>query len=92
MNFTYDSSIRPPAWLNEPRAPDVSQKLSWFPFVTMLQLALDSMFALDVPRFGHYYVAPDYIDAWATTVNPAGWTDERARHLKELFAKRPPAL
>jgi uncharacterized membrane protein len=92
VNFTYDSSIRPPAWLNEPRAPDVSQKLSWFPFVTMLQLALDSMFALDVPRFGHYYIAPDYIDAWATTVDPAGWTDERARHLKEIFAKRAPAI
>ena len=92
VNFTFDSSIRPPAWLNEPRAPDVSDKLSWFPVVTMLQLALDSMFALDVPRFGHYYVAPDYIDGWAAVVAPDGWTDERSRNLKEIFDRRGPAF
>ena len=88
VNFTYDSAIRPPAWLNEPRAPDVTDKLSWFPVVTMLQLALDSLFALDVPRFGHYYVAPDYIDAWAAVVSPQNWSDERAEQLKTIFRKR----
>ncbi|MBO6893133.1 MAG: alpha/beta-hydrolase family protein [Roseibium sp.] len=92
VNFTYDSAIRPPAWLNEPRAPDVSDKLSWFPVVTMLQIALDSLFALDVPRFGHYYIAPDYIDAWAAVVEPEGWTDEKARQLKAIFEKRGPSM
>ncbi|WP_297581978.1 alpha/beta-hydrolase family protein [Roseibium sp.] len=90
VNFTFDSSIRPPAWLNQPRAPDVSDKLSWFPMVTMLQLALDSMFALDVPRFGHYYIAPDYIDGWAAVIAPEGWSDDRARVLKEIFDRRGP--
>lgn len=88
VNFTSDSAIKRPAWLNEPRAPDVSDKLSWFPVVTMLQLVLDSLFALDVPRFGHYYVAPDYIDAWAATVDPEGWSEARADQLKEIFEKR----
>lgn len=92
VNFTFDSAIRPPAWLSMPRAPDVSDELSWFPVVTMLQLALDSMFALDVPRFGHYYVAPDYIDAWAALIAPDGWTPERARQLKAIFEKRAPAF
>jgi len=92
VNFTFDSAIRPPAWMNEPRAPDVSEKLSWFPIVTMLQLALDSLFALDVPRFGHYYVAPDYIDAWAALVEPEGWSENRAQELKDIFAKRAPAF
>jgi uncharacterized membrane protein len=91
VNFTFDSAIRPPAWLSAPRAPDVSEQLSWFPVVTMLQLALDAMFALDVPRFGHYYVAPDYIDAWAALVEPADWTPERTRRLKVLFENRAPA-
>jgi len=90
VNFTFDSAIRPPAWTSEPRAPDVSEKFSWFPVVTMLQLALDSMFALDVPRFGHYYVAPDYIDAWAALVEPEGWSRERANRLKAIFEKRGP--
>jgi uncharacterized membrane protein len=92
VNFTFDSAVRPPAWLNEPRAPDVSERLSWFPVVTMLQLALDSMFALDVPRFGHYYVAPDYIDAWAAVVEPEGWSTERADELKDIFSRRGPAF
>jgi len=92
VNFTFDSAIRPPAWMAEPRAPDVSDKLSWFPVVTMLQLALDSLFALDVPRFGHYYVAPDYIDAWAALVEPDGWSGDRADKLKDIFEKRGPAF
>jgi len=92
VNFTFDSAIRPPAWMNDPRAPDVTDKLSWFPVVTMLQLALDSMFALDVPRFGHYYVAPDYIDAWAALIDPEGWSDDRARELKTIFESRGPAF
>lgn len=92
VNFTFDSAVRPPAWLNQPRAPDVSERLSWFPVVTMLQLALDSMFALDVPRFGHYYVAPDYIDAWAAVVEPEGWSSARADRLKDIFSRRGPAF
>ncbi|MBN9670609.1 alpha/beta hydrolase [Roseibium aggregatum] len=92
VNFTFDSAIKPPAWMNEPRAPDVTDKLSWFPVVTMLQLALDSMFALDVERFGHYYVAPDYIDAWAALVEPEGWSKARADELKAIFSRRGPAF
>lgn len=89
VNFTFDSAIRAPAWLAEPRAPDVSDKLSWFPLVTMLQLVLDSMFALDIERYGHYYVAPDYIDGWAAVLEPEGWTQGRAEELKEIFSRRP---
>ncbi|WP_298963044.1 alpha/beta-hydrolase family protein [uncultured Roseibium sp.] len=89
VNFTFDSAIRAPAWLAEPRAPDVSDKLSWFPIVTMLQLVLDSMFALDIERFGHYYVAPDYIDGWAAVLEPEGWSQDRAAELKEIFSRRP---
>ncbi|GAA0781334.1 alpha/beta-hydrolase family protein [Roseibium denhamense] len=92
VNFTFDSAVKPPAWLNEPRAPDVTGKLTWFPVVTMLQLALDSMFALDVPRFGHYYVAPDYIDGWAAVVAPEGWTEDKAIELKVIFEGRGPAF
>ncbi len=88
VNYTYDSAVFSPAWLNEPRAPDVSKRLTWFPVVTMLQLALDSLFALAVPRFGHLYIAPDYIDAWAVVVNPEGWTEDQAKTLKAIFEKR----
>ncbi|MEE4013698.1 alpha/beta-hydrolase family protein [Roseibium sp. FZY0029] len=92
VNFTFDTAFKPPAWLAAPRAPDVSEKLSWFPVVTMLQIALDSLFALDVPRHGHYYVAPDYIDGWAAVVDPEGWSPEKAAALKEIFERRDPAI
>jgi uncharacterized membrane protein len=92
VNFTFDSAIRPPAWLKAPRAPDVPDELTWFPVVTMLQLALDSMFALDVPRYGHYYAAPDYIDGWAALVSPEGWNEARAQQLKKIFEQRGPAF
>mgnify|MGYP001796127882 FL=1 len=91
VNFTYDSSIFEPGWLSPPRAPDVTPKLRWFPVVTMLQLALDSAFSLNVSGFGHYYIARDYIDAWSAAVDPDGWTNERADRLKEIFVKRGPS-
>ncbi|GAB2188136.1 alpha/beta hydrolase [Roseibium sp. LAB1] len=92
VNFTFDTAIRPPDWMATPRAPDVSEKLSWFPVVTMLQIALDSLFALEVPRYGHYYIAPDYIDGWAAVVDPEGWSAERADALKKIFERRDPAF
>jgi len=90
VNFTFDSAFKPPAWLQGTRAPDVSDRLSWFPVVTMLQIALDSAISLNVPRYGHYYVAEDYIDAWAPVVRPEGWSGARAAELKAVFKERSP--
>ncbi|TPE53891.1 alpha/beta hydrolase [Amaricoccus solimangrovi] len=87
--FTFDSAFRPPAFLAAPRAPDVAPELRWFPVVTMLQLAVDSAISLKTPRFGHFYVAPDYIDGWAAVTDPPGWSPARAEALKALFAARP---
>lgn len=87
--FTFDSAFRPPAFLNEPRAPDVSPRLRWFPVVTMLQLALDTAIALETPGYGHFYIAPDYITGWAAVVDPPGWSPERAEALRRIFEARP---
>lgn len=78
----------PPAWMTPPRAPDVAPEFGWFPLVTLFQLGLDSAISLDVPGFGHAYIARDYIDAWAATLDPAGWSPERAAALKAVFAAR----
>lgn len=88
--FTFDTAFRRPDWMKGERAFDVPEELRWYPVVTMFQLALDMAIALKVPRFGHFYVAPDYIDAWAEVVQPEGWSPERAARLKEIFADRPP--
>jgi uncharacterized membrane protein len=90
--FTYDTAFHPPDWLDEPRPPDISPTLSWFPIVTMLQIALDTAFSTTVQSHGHYYSAPEYIDAWATLLDPPGWSEERSNALKAIFAARPPAM
>ena len=90
--FTFDTAFRRPDWLAKPRAPDVSPDLRWFPVVTMLQIALDMLISLDIPRYGHYYIAPDYIDAWAAVVDPPDWSEARAEELKTIFASRGPSF
>jgi len=90
VNFTFDTAFSRPAWLQEPRAPDVPEAFRWFPIVTMVNVAVDMAISLKVPRVGHFYVAPDYIDAWAAVVDPPGWSAARADTLKAIFEARPP--
>jgi uncharacterized membrane protein len=92
VNFTAGSALRRPDWLTGERARDVAPEVRWFPLVTLFQLALDSAISLQVERFGHYYVAPDYIDGWALLLEPEGWNAERAAALKAIFAERGPAF
>jgi uncharacterized membrane protein len=88
--FSWADLWREPVWMREPPPPDVSPALRWFPVVTGLQLAIDMAVSLQVPRFGHFYVAPDYLLAWAELTDPPGWSAERAAALTEVFARRPP--
>ncbi|TNC65382.1 alpha/beta hydrolase [Rubellimicrobium roseum] len=88
VHFTPVSALRRPAFLAGPRAPDVSPELRWFPVVTMFQMALDMVVALQVPGHGHYYVAEDYIDAWAALVDPPDWTPARRDALAAAFRDR----
>jgi uncharacterized membrane protein len=74
---------RPPEWMREPRAPDVSPAMRFIPVVTQLQLALDMALALAVPSgFGHNYAARDYIDPWVAVTDPAGWDEAESARLK----------
>ena len=79
---------RPPAWMDTPRAADVSPELRWYPIVTMLQLALDMMLAGTTPMgYGHVYAPAHYIPAWVAVTEPQGWTDatlsELGQHLTD---------
>lgn len=92
VNFTFSSAFRRPAWLGDARPPDVAPELTWYPVVTMVQLAIDAATSLRSPRFGHWYVAEDYIDGWAAVVEPEGWSSARADALKRIFETRGPAF
>lgn len=75
-----------PAWMREPRGPDVSEDLRWYPIVTMLQLAADMVAGDAPPGFGHTYAARDYIDAWHALMEPEGWTEIDLERLHARFA------
>lgn len=88
--FTVRSLFREPEWLREPRAPDVSPELRWFPVVTTVQLAADMAVANATPAgYGHNFAPAHYIDAWLALLQPDGWTEAEVRRLKARFARRP---
>jgi uncharacterized membrane protein len=90
VEFDMATLWRAPPWLTDsPRAPDVAPEMRWYPLVTALQLSLDMAMPLGVPGHGHFYIADDYIEAWAELTDPPGWTPARADALRALFATRP---
>lgn len=86
--FRPDILYRRPAWLSDPRGPDVSDDLRWYPVVTFLQLIADIPAATDAPTgYGHVFAARDYIDAWRAIIEPAGWTDEDIERLEAIMTR-----
>lgn len=78
---------RRPAWLEDPRGPDVSPDVGWIPVVTFLQLGLDMMMAVQPPTgYGHTYAFPHYVDAWAALTDAPGWTPAGLEDLKARVA------
>jgi uncharacterized membrane protein len=56
--FETASLWRPPAWMKQPRAPDVAPEIRWIPVVTFVQQICDLMTATTTARgVGHVYAA-----------------------------------
>ncbi|TVS07706.1 MAG: hypothetical protein EA423_03450 [Phycisphaerales bacterium] len=83
--FSSDIAWREPDWMRQPRGPDVSPRLRWYPVVTMFHLAADMIVGNAPPGFGHTYAATDYIDAWLALTEPAGWTEAEIQRLRDRF-------
>lgn len=83
--FEPGAAWREPAWMREPRGPDVSPDLRWFPVVTMLQLAVDMMIGTAPTGFGHEYAPTHYIDAWLALTEPGDWSESELKRLRGLF-------
>jgi uncharacterized membrane protein len=74
-----------PDWLSEPRGPDVSPHLRWWPILTFLQLAGDMMDSTSVPEgHGHVY-GSHQAAAWSQIAPPPGWTDADTARLVDLY-------
>jgi len=85
--FDPQSYFREPAWMHEPRGPDVSDDLRWYPVVTMVQLAFDMISNTEPRGYGHDYAAEHYFDSWLALTEPAGWSDEQINRLRDFFSK-----
>ncbi len=84
--FSPQTLWREPQWMREPRGPDVSPDLTWYPIVTTLQLFADIAVGGAPPGYGHEFAAEHYIDAWRALTEPEGWPDAEIERLKARFA------
>jgi uncharacterized membrane protein len=84
--FSFHTAWHEPNWMRDPRGPDVSPDLRWFPIVTMLQLAADTVVGTAPKGFGHEYAAEHYIDAWLSLMQLDNWTTEDIERLKLQFS------
>ena len=78
--------------MSEPRGPDVSADLQWYPIVSFLQLAFDMAVSLDVPMgHGHLYAYTYHIEPWLAVTQPPGWDaaglDRLRRHFQAIQAQ-----
>lgn len=73
-----------PDWLEEPRGRDVLDSMRWIPVVTFWQLTVDLLEPVDLPPgHGHQYTK-EYVNAWATVIQPPGWNQEKAAKLEAI--------
>lgn len=69
-----------PDWLAEPRGPDVTSQMQWYPFVTFWQISADLIVSNTTPGYGHHYGA-EVPTAWAAILHPPGWTNAETAKL-----------
>ena len=88
--FSSRDAYRQPDWMKDPRGPDVSPQLTWYPVVTMLQLGLDLAMSTTTPiGYGHVYAPQHYIDGWVE-VTDVQWPQAEIDRLKQFFIAKLP--
>ncbi len=77
-----------PQWLKEPLGRDITEEVTWFPFVTFWQTTVDMAvsYGVEAPH-GHRYGTAS-VEAWASVVPPAGWTEADTAKLKRFMDAR----
>ncbi|GMQ85816.1 MAG: alpha/beta-hydrolase family protein [Acidimicrobiia bacterium] len=85
--FSISSFFAKPGWMDDPRGPDVTPDMEWFPLVTGFQLLADLAYSTGVPGgHGHKY-GSNTTDGWAAIAAPDGWTDTDTQRLKEVIGE-----
>jgi uncharacterized membrane protein len=80
---------RRPAWMDPPRAADVSPGLMWLPGISFIQLVFDMMTATTVPKGrGHVYAAADYARGWKALTSPVGIGEAEMKAIEDWLDAR----
>jgi uncharacterized membrane protein len=80
--------LQRPDWLDDPRGPDVSPYMHWYPGITFWQTAVDQVFATGVPAgHGHVY-GSSVVEGWAALAAPEDWTTADTVRLRALLDNR----
>ena len=80
--------VQRPAWLEEPRGPDVSEHLRYYPIATCLRVAIDVMVGLGVPPgHGHRY-GVSQAEAWTLIIPPDDWAEQDTQRLITVMKER----
>jgi uncharacterized membrane protein len=89
--FSPSMAFTSPEWLADgERGPDVSERMGWFPLVTMWQVLLDLPGAGSIPMgYGHLYSATANLESWVAVTSPPDWTPEQTAALSTVLEKRP---
>jgi uncharacterized membrane protein len=94
--FSPDLLLSRPDWLQPgQRGPDIAERFTWIPLVTMWQVLLDLPAGGSVPEgFGHLFTREANADAWADVTRPDGWTeadrDALHDHLRATYGQDGP--
>ncbi len=74
-----------PDWLAEPRGPDVSKSMRWWPIVTFWQVSADLAHAQKVPSgHGHRY-GTLVLDGWEAVAPPAEWNPDLEDRIRQAL-------
>jgi uncharacterized membrane protein len=85
--FSFDLLFHPPEWLDDPRSPEMSPDMTWYPLVTFWQVAMDLPMGGGVPPgYGHSFGTPSFVAAWVGVTQPVGWTDADSERLIDWLA------
>ena len=85
--WSWSLAFHEPDWLRGTHPPDVSSAMHWYPLVTFWQVAGDLALAAAVPApHGHTYDMLQGASAWASILQPPGWTAARTTELGRLSA------
>ncbi len=87
--WSWDLLLHEPDWLREPRGPDVSPSMRWYPFVTWAQVSVNQFVATLVPAgHGHNY-GNMMVSAFDELLSPPGWGDDKTAALQAIINELP---